>query len=460
MTNRTVRTPFFVRDKGFYRNVLRLAIPLTLQSAMGLLLNMMDTVMLGRLGENSEAVISAASLANQPFTIYSILIFGIASGASVLISQYWGKQDTDSINSITGIITIISLVAGGLVTVLCYFFAPEVMSLYTSSPLVIELGVSYLYIVLASYPITSMTSLLCSVMRSTEQVKVALVSNSAAILTNILLNYILIFGKLGFPALGIVGAAIATLIARIAELLMVLFYVIFMEKQVRLSLRKMLRIRGVLVRDLCRYSLPTITSETFWGLGITCHAAIIGNMGEIPYAAYSVANIIESIGLLATMGFATAALVIIGKEIGAGREHNAYPYAKTLLTLATILGALMSGVVVLLARPAVNLFNIVDATKDTAVNIILVIAVLVFIKSFNATAIVGVFRGGGDTVTAMLMDSVCMWTISVPMGLLAAYVLELPVWWVYAFLMTDEVVKIFIGFKRVTSRKWIRNVTR
>jgi len=460
MMNHTAKTPLFVRDKGFYRNVLRLAIPMTLQSAMGLLLNMMDTVMLGRLGENSEAVISAASLANQPFTIYTLLIFGMASGASVLISQYWGKQDTDTINSITGIVTIISLAAGGLLTTLCYLFAPEIMGLYTSSQTVIDLGVSYLYIVLASYPISSMTSLLCSVLRSTEQVKVALVSNSTGIITNILLNYILIFGKLGFPALGIVGAAIATLISRIVELLMVLFYVIFMEKQIRLSLRKMLRIRGVLVRDLFRYSLPTICSETLWGLGISCHAAIIGNMGEVAYAAYSVANIIERIGQLATMGFANAALVIIGKEIGAGREHNAYPYAKTLLALATLLGALMSGVVVLLARPAVSLFNVVDATKDTAVNIIFVIAVMVFIKSFNATAIVGVFRGGGDTVTAMLMDSVCMWTISVPMGLLAAYVLELPVWWVYAFLMSDEVVKIFIGFWRVASRKWIRNVTR
>ena len=381
-------------------------------------------------------------------------------GASILIAQYWGKQDTDTINSIAGIVTIIALTLGGTATVVCYLLAPQIMSLYTTSPQVIELGVSYLRIVLVSYPVTSITMLLCSVMRSTEQVKVALVSNSTAIIVNIVLNYLLIFGKLGFPAMGIRGAATATVIARIVELSMVLFYVRFMETQVRLSLRKMLKIRAVLVRDLFRYSLPTTSSECMWGLGITCHAAIIGNMGEVAYAAYSVANIIESIGLLATMGFANGALVMIGKEIGANREENAYPYAKTLLAMATLLGAAMSGVVLLLARPVVGLFNVADITRDTAVNIIFVIAVLIFVKSFNATSIIGIFRGGGDTITAMLLDGVCMWTISVPMGFFASRVLDLPVWWVYAFLMTDEVVKIFLCLMRVRSRKWIRNVTR
>lgn len=444
-------------EEGFFKNLLTLAVPMMLQSLVSFLVGFADNLMVGTLG---EIAISGVYLGNQPQTLLQNIIIGVDSAMLILSAQYWGRRDTDSIKKLFVIALRIALSLAVVFTAATIIAPRPILHLFIQDEVVIEEGMRYLSYVRWSYMIFAASQLLITSMRSVETVKVGMYSSFISLGVNVVLNYILIFGKLGFPALGIVGAAIATLISRIVELLMVLFYVIFMEKQIRLSLRKMLRIRGVLVRDLFRYSLPTICSETLWGLGISCHAAIIGNMGEVAYAAYSVANIIERIGQLATMGFANAALVIIGKEIGAGREHNAYPYAKTLLALATLLGALMSGVVVLLARPAVSLFNVVDATKDTAVNIIFVIAVMVFIKSFNATAIVGVFRGGGDTVTAMLMDSVCMWTISVPMGLLAAYVLELPVWWVYAFLMSDEVVKIFIGFWRVASRKWIRNVTR
>lgn len=460
MGTKRERTPFFVRDKNFYRVVFSLALPMTLQSVMQLLLNMMDTVMLGQVGEHSEAVISAANLANQPYFVYSLFLFGMASGASVLIAQYWGKNDMDTINAVAGIACSAALVVGGVFTLVCYLFTPQVMGLFTQSEEVIRLGVDYLRIVLASYVIASMTTLLCGVMRSTEQVKIALIANSSAIVMNIVLNYILIFGKLGLPALGIVGAAIATLISRIAELGIVLAYVIFMEKRVRLSIPRMMKINKTLVRDFIRYCLPVICNETMWGLGITLHSAIIGNMGDAPYAAYSVANVIERIGLLAAIGFGNATLIIIGKEIGAGRTENAYPYAKTMLVLSMILGTAMSCVVLLIRFPAVNLFNVAAETKAAAINIISVMIIVILAKSFNTTAIVGIIRGGGDTVTAMLVDFVPMWAFSIPLGAIAAHVIGLPVWWVYGCLMSDELIKVGICLRRIVSRKWIRNVTR
>ncbi len=457
---RSAHTPFLIKDKNFYRVVLRLAIPLTLQNVMQLLLNMMDTVMLGRLSERSEAVISAANLANQPYFVYSLFLFGMVSGASVLISQYWGKHDTDTINRVAGIAAIAAFGIGGIYVTLCYLFTPQVMGLFTSIPEVIALGVRYLRIVLASYLIASMTTLLCGVLRSTEQVMIPLLTNITAILMNIVLNYILIFGKFGAPALGIEGAAWATLISRIFELGMVLIYVIFCEKKVRLRPAKMFRIQLLLVRDFIRYSLPVICNETFWGLGITLHSVVIGNLGDIPYAAYSVANIVERIGLLAAIGFANATMIVIGKEIGAGRKENAYPYAKTMLTLSVILGILMSGVVLIIRGAAVDLFNVADETKAAAQNIITVMSFVIFIKSFNTTAIVGVIRGGGDTVTAMLCDFLPMWIFSIPLGFITAYYFKLPVWWVYACLMSDEVLKMSFCLLRIRSRKWIRNVTR
>ncbi len=460
MTTAKKRTPLFVRDKSFYRIVFRLALPMALQSVMQLLLNMMDTLMLGQVGEHSEAVISAANLANQPFFVYSLFLFGMVSGASVLIAQYWGKNDTDVINAVAGIAMTAAFAVGGVYTLICYLFTPQVMGLFSQSDEVIALGVSYLRIVLASYLVCSMTTLLCGVMRSTEQVKIPLFSNATAIFLNIFLNYILIFGKFGAPALGIVGAAVATLISRIAELCIVLIYVIFFEKRVKLRISRMFCIKKELVRDFIKYSIPVICNETLWGLGITMHSVVIGNMGEMSYAAYSVANIIERIGLLAALGFANATMIIIGKEIGAGRSDNAYPYAKTMLSLSVLVGIFMAGVVLLVRPMTLELFNVADETKASAFRIISVMLIVILIKSFNTTAIVGVIRGGGDTVTAMLLDFIPMWIVAIPLGAIMAHVVGLPIWWVYACLMSDEALKSVFCLWRITSKKWIKNVTR
>lgn len=451
---------FLVRDREFYRVVLSLAIPMTIQNVLQLLLNMMDTVMLGRLGESSEALISAANFANQPFFVYSLFLFGMVSGMSVLIAQYWGKGDTDAINSITGIAMTAAVAVGSLFTIVCYLFTPGVMGLFTDSAEVIGLGVKYLRIVLASYVIASVTSILCGVMRSTEQVGIALGSNTVGIFTNIALNYCLIFGKFGLPRMEIEGAALATLIAKIVEFLIVLVYVIFFDRRVRLSFARMFRIQRRMIGDFIKYSLPVIFNETMWGLGITLHSVIIGHIGDAAYAAYTVANIIEKIGLLSAIGFANATQIIIGKEIGAGRSENAYPYARTMLALSAALGVIMSGVVLLVRVPAVGLFDIADSTKTAAVNIIAVMSVIIFIKSFNTTAIVGVMRGGGDTRTAMIFDFMPMWLISIPLGAIAAHIIKLPVWWVYACLMSDEVIKSGFCLLYIRTKRWIKNVTR
>lgn len=451
---------FFVRDKQFYRVVLSLSIPMTLQNVLQLLLNMMDTVMLGQLGENSEAVISAANFANQPFFVYSLFLFGIVSGMSVLIAQYWGKGDINSINSITGIALTAAIIVGSLFTIVCYCFTHGVMGLFTNSGDVIELGVKYLRIVLASYIIASITNILCGVMRSTEQVGIALGSNTVGIFINIALNYGLIFGKFGLPRMEIEGAALATLIARIVEFLIVLVYVILYDKRVRLSFARMFRIQRNLIGDFIKYSLPVILNETMWGLGITLHSVVIGHIGDNAYAAYTVANIIEKIGLLSAIGFANATQILIGKEIGAGRSENAYPYARTMIAISSALGAIMAGVVLLVRIPAIEIFDIADTTKTAALNIILVMPATIFLKSINATAVVGAMRGGGDTRTAMIFDFVPMWVFSIPLGAIAAHIIKLPVWWVYACLVSDEIIKSSLALLYIKSKRWIRNVTR
>ncbi len=450
----------FVREKSFYRTMMRLVIPITLQNVMGILLNMMDTVMLGRLGENSEEAITAAGLANQPFFVYTLFIFGIVSGASVLISQYWGKADTDTINSVSGIAFIAAMTIGTIFTSVCMIFTDQVMGLFTNSENVIRLGASYLRIVLISYIPAAITTLFCGIIKATEQVKIALFANSLAILMNIVLNYILIFGKLGFEPMGIVGAAIATLISRIIETSIVVFYIIFIEKRVKFSFKRMFRIKKELVFDFLHYCSPVIANETLWGIGITIHSAILGRLGEQSYAAYSIVNVIEKIVLLSTMGFANACAIIIGKEIGAGNKHKVYDYSKTLLATCVLACIVMEGFILLIREPIIGFFEVSDYTHNLAIKMMFIMAVVGIAKSFNAPNVVGVLRGGGDTLTAMLMDVLSMWIWAIPLGFLAAFVFKFPFEFVYLCLLSDELIKVGIGFIRFKSKKWIKNITR
>ncbi len=450
----------FVKDREFYKTVRRLVIPITLQNVMSLLLNMMDTVMLGQLSERSEEAISAANLANQPFFVFTLFLFGMISGATVLISQYWGKQDRRSINTVCGIAMIGALSIGSIFTLICAIFTKPVMSLFTDTPSVIEIGASYLRIVVISYIPAAITSLLCGIMKSVEHAKIVLLTNSMAILINILLNYIFIFGKFGAPAMGVQGAALATLIARMIELTLVVIYVFGVEKQLKLRIPDMLKITKPMVHDFIKYSSPVIFNETVWGLGITFHAAIIGHLGEEAYAAYTITNVIERVGQLAAMGFANAAAIIIGKEIGAGHSDKVYGYAKTLMILSTSLGVAASVVVWFIHMPISHFFNVADTTRAMTHGIILFYIFFNVCKYFNCLNIVGILRGGGDTVAAMLCDFLPMWFVCIPLGFVVAFYFKLPVQFVYAVLVCDEALKIPFGFARFKSKKWIKNITR
>ncbi|MBO5273792.1 MAG: MATE family efflux transporter [Clostridia bacterium] len=450
----------FVKDKEFYKTVARLVIPITLQNVMSLLLNMMDTVMLGQMSDRSEEAISAANLANQPFFVFTLFLFGMISGATVLISQYWGKNDRKSINAVCGIAMTAALTIGVIFTAVCIIFTLPVMGLFTDSPSVIRIGASYLRIVAISYIPAAITSLLCGIMKAVEHVKIILFTNSMAIVINIILNYILIFGKFGAPAFGVQGAAIATLISRLIELTMVLIFVFGIEKQLRLRIGDMMKITKPLVQDFIRYSSPVIFNETVWGLGITFHAAIIGHLGEEAYAAYTITNVIERVGQLAAMGFANAAAIIIGKELGAGHNSKVYGYAKTLMIMSTGLGLITSAVVWIIHMPVSQFFNVADSTRAMTHSIIFFYIFFNVCKYFNCLNIVGILRGGGDTVAAMLCDFLPMWFYCIPLGFIAAFYFKLPVQYVYAVLVCDEALKIPFGFARFKSKKWIKNITR
>ena len=449
----------FVKDRLFYKRAFMLLLPMIFQNVMSLMLQLSDTVMLGLLPSNSETAISAANLANKPYFVYTLFLFGIVSGATVLISQYWGKGDTETISRILGIAMTTALVLGSFFTLSCYLFAPSIMSMFSKSSEVIRLGAEYMRTVAISYIPAAVILLLYGILKSTEQVTVPLVFSGTSIILNIVLNYILIFGKFGLSEMGVRGAAIATAISKLTEFVLVIIYMVFFEKKVHIKISKLLDFKKKILMDFVRYSSPVILNETAWGLGITVHAAILGNLGEEQYAAYTLANIIEQIAMLAVFGFANASGIIIGKEIGAGRSQNAYPYAKTLLSMAVISGFSFAFILMLFREKIIGIFNVSDTTKMYAGYIIIIMFFLISFKSFNTPAIVGVIRAGGDTVTAMLTDFIPMWLIAIPLGLTVTKLFDLPVYFVYALLMSDEALKAGFILWRLKSKRWIKNLT-
>lgn len=452
---------FFVREKSFYKTVFAIAIPIALQNVVGTVLNMADTVMLGMVDSKTEETIAAAGYANQIYFLYALFIFGMCSGSAVLISQYWGKRDFVSINRVTGISLISSLGFGLIFTVCCFIFAPGIISVFTSSKEVVDMGTGYLRIVIFSYLPATLTLIIGGSLRSTEQVKIVLFTNVSAVFINIVLNYTLIFGKFGAPVLGIYGAAYATLIARIIECLIILVYVIFFEKRVNYRIKLMLRPGKTLIRDFIRYSSPVIFNETLWGLGITIHSVVYGNMSDDIFAAYAIASVLERIGILFAMGFSNAAGIIVGREIGAGREKNVMKYSKIMLFFSAASVLIIFSVIVLLRDSIIGIYGNIDIeTASTVSNLLLIMLLITTIKGYNTCAIVGTIRAGGDTVAAMIIDISLMYLVALPLGFVTAFVFNAPIYLVYIALMSDEILKVAVDTVYIASGRWIRSVTR
>jgi len=432
---------------------------------MSLILNFCDIFMLGRIGDASETAISAAQIANRPFFLFSMLLFGSMSGATVLCSQYWGKKDVATINSVAGttLIFLLPFCAGFMLA--CFFFAGPIMSLLSNDGAIVEMAVAYLRIILFSFVFNLLTGLFSGILRSVEKVRVPVAATLTGIILNIALNAVLIYGRLGFPAMGIKGAAAGTVIARAAELSIILVYIIFFEKTVKFTPKKMFRIRAVIIKDFFKYGLPVIANEFVWAFGVTIHTSIIGNMPKDKpgdqIAAYTISNMIEQIAFMAIIGFSTVCCIMIGKAIGEGKDKDEIARcARTFMGLSGLFAAAASCAAFVLRDAIIDLFEISGATKAYASQLFTVVMAFILLKTFNCVSIVGIFRGGGDTKAGMVIDLCFMYFCGIPLGFAAMYFFKLDVPFVYAFLISDELFKFPVVLYRVKSRKWIRNITR
>ena len=443
--------------KNFYKQVCLLIIPMALQNLINVGVQAADVFMLGRVGEK---VLSGASLAGQIQFIMTLILFGTTSGATVLTAQYWGKKDTRTIEKILGMGMLIGI-GGALAFALAAELIPEtLLRIYTNDPEVIAEGVKYLRIVALSYVIMAATQVYLYIMRSIERVVIATVVYGASLIVNIIVNAVLIFGLMGFPKMGIEGAAIGTLISRILGLMIVIWYVKFRNKVVRFHLSDMWNIDKVLLKDFLFYATPVILNELVWGMGSSANTAVIGHLGSAAVAANSVVQVVRELSTVVVFGVSNATAIYLGKTIGERQYELAKAYGRRFAVLSVITGFIAAGII-LVSAPAVSRFmTLSPEAKSYLMFMFFVMSYFALCQAINTTLVVGVFRSGGDTRFGLRLDATTMWCCSILLGAIAAFVFRASVPVVYVLLMSDEVIKVPITVKRFLGYKWIKNVTR
>lgn len=446
-----------IKERAFYISVLSIALPIALQNLISFGVNMTDTLMMGVLG---EVQMSAVSLASQPFFIFSVLTFGISSGISVLTSQYWGKADILPIRRTFAIALNAATFLSLIFFIGTFFFPRQIMSIYSDEATIIELGAQYLKIISFAYLLYGFTNTYLCILRSVEAVKIPLLVYGISFFIDASVNYILVFGKLGLPAMGVRGAAIGTVIARAAELLMVLVYMYRFEKKVQLRISDLFKIDLVLLGDYLRHGLPVLLNELLWSVGMSAQAMIIGRIGSDFVAANSIVSVVQQFTTIAVFGMANAGAVVIGKAVGTGKNEYVRRCANTLYLLSMGIGVLGAMGMLLLRRVAVNFYNVPVQTKEIANTLLLVAAVNLFFVSICSINLIGTLRGSGDTRFVFVADTIMIWVLSVPLGMLTGWVLQWPPWAVFICLRVDEPLKALAVSLRLKGNKWINNVTR
>lgn len=452
-----IRRNMSTEDKRFYSNVFRLVMPMALQNLINVGVTSTDVIMLGRVGETA---LSGVSLANQVYFILSLLFFGLTSGACVLTAQYWGKKDTRTIEKVMGMSFRISLL-GGLVFGIAAFLAPQhLMRIFTGEPEIIAEGVRYLKIVSFSYVLSAFTNVYLNIIRSIEKVVIATVVYGTSLCANIVLNAVFIFGLFGCPAMGAAGAALGTLCSRVIEVLIVVYYAVRRNQIVRIRIKDLFVKDRDLSRDFLTYAFPVLLNELAWGAGMAAISAIVGHLGSASVAAHSVTQVCRQLSMVIAFGVSNATSIMIGKAIGEKKEALAREYGRRFLRLSILFG-IGGGILLLAITPVVCAVMKLSVLAKSYLTVMMVImSYYAAAQSVNSTLVVGVFRAGGDTRFGLILDVGVMWLCSIAAAAVGAFVIGIPMPWVYILLCSDEVIKVPFSIWRYRSYKWLNNITR
>ncbi|HAT4307519.1 TPA: MATE family efflux transporter [Clostridium perfringens] len=445
------------RDKRFYRLLFSIALPIAVQNLITFMVSMVDTLMVGALG---EIQLSAVSIANNLFFVLTILMFGLAGGSNIMISQYWGKGNVKTIHKILAIMYRVCLLITGIFIFIALFLPKYFMGIFTTDKAVIDFGASYLRIVCIGYLFYSITNCTIMMLRSVKTVSISIIVYTASLVVNSILNWIFIFGNLGAPELGIRGAAIATVCARITEFSIVLVFMFIYERKIGLKIEYLLKLDKEILKDYVGLCTPVLCNELLWAIGASMISVIVGRMGTEVVAANSINGVAHQFVTVFIFGMSNATAVIIGNTIGEGKKEKAKEYAYSIGIFSVVMGCI-SGLMILLIKPfVVNFYNVSYSTKLIAMEIMTVTSGIIVFQSLASNFMMGVLRGGGDAKFVLINDLIFMWLVAIPGGFFVAFVLELPVALVFLVIKCDEILKSLTSVYRVISGKWINDVTK
>lgn len=446
----------YQKNKSFYHMMAAVMLPITIQNLIASSVNLVDNVMIGKLGELS---ITSVGLGNQIFFLLSLVLFGGCGGTSIFIAQYWGKKEIDPIKSLLSL----SLWFGGIMSFLffipSFFMSEKVLRILTNDQETIALGAQYLRIVSVSFMLTAFTFALGSASRSIGRAKLPMVTSGISLILNVVFNWILIFGIGPFPALGVRGAALGTLLARTFEFAFIVWGIYKTSPELHLTLKNFFKVPAPLLSKVTLKSWPVILNETFWALGMTAYTMVYARIGNEAAAAVFIANTVNSLFMVFCFGLGNAASIMLGNILGENKIDLAIEYNKKFLALGVMGGILIGSVIFLITPNLIHfLYSLEQEAFQYTVMTLRFMSLYMPFRFYNTIVIIGTLRSGGDTIYSMLIEIGCVWGIGVPMAIFGGLVLGLPVYWVVAMVSLEEVTKVFLGIPRIRSNKWAKNL--
>lgn len=441
------------RKQSLRNEIIRLALPMALQQFMTALVGACDAIMLGKLSQNA---MSAVSLATQVTFVFNLFMYAFVTGENMFVAQYYGKGDYKGISKIFSLVTKACGVVAVIFLIGTFFFPRQIMAVLTNEEELITLGSEYLRVIGISYLLSSIAQTFLAIMKNCNAVNVSTLINSVMVILNIILNAVFIFGLFGCPEMGIRGAALATVLATVVQVVWSVGYVLCRIQSVKLNLH---RCEREITSHFWQKAIPLLINNLAWGIGFSMYSVVMGHLGTDAVAANGIANISKNLIVCFCLGLGNAGSIIVGNRLGANHLEEAKE-AGGLLTRTAIIAGILSGLVLIILSPFIT--RMVDLTPTACgylQKMLLICSYYIAGKSVNCMTIGGIFAAGGDSKFGMLCDSITLWCITVPLGCICAFILKLPVMVVYFVLNLDEIIKLPVVYKHYKKYKWIKNLT-
>ena len=448
---------FFTKNSTFYKALFSMLIVVALQNLVAYSVNMADNIMLGSYSQNA---LSGAATVNQIFFMVQQVALSIGNALVVLASQYWGEGRVEPIRTLTGIALKLGLAFGIVIVGLCSFMPTSILHIFTDAPEIVAEGLPYLAVVQWTFALYILTNVLMSALRSVKTVNISFYISIVSLLVNVGINYILIFGKFGFPEMGIVGAAVGTFVARILELAIVVIYIWKVDKKLHLFSKDLFIRDASLRKDYIKVALPIILSQVVWGISVPMQTAILGHLSSDAIAANSVATTFYQYMKVIVIAMSSTSAVMIGNAIGQGNMRRIKSDARTLSVIDIGIGIVLGGILLLLREPLLSMYRLSDTATAMASNLILIMSVVMVGMSYQMPVSSGIIQGGGDAKFTMAMTMISTWCIVMPLSFLAAFILKWPVEAVVIVIQSDQIFKCLPTFIHFRKYRWIKKLTK